>query len=64
VAFCWAHRIGEWQYAYVKPIKVKKHQRLTKSIFREGLDLLRDSLLKPKESLRLVCQNFLQFIGL
>lgn len=64
VAFCWAHRIGEWQHAYVKPIKVKKHQRLTKSIFREGLDLLRDSLLKPKDSLRLVCQNFLQFIDL
>lgn len=64
VAFCWAHRIGEWQHAYVKPIKVKKHQRLTKSIFRAGLDLLRDSLLKPKDSLRLVCQNFLQFIDL
>jgi hypothetical protein len=64
VAFCWAHRIGEWQHENVKPIKVKKHQRLAKSIFRAGLDLLRDSLLKPIDSLRLVCQNFLQFIDL
>ena len=64
VAFCWAHRIGEWQHENVKPIKVKKHQRLAKSIFTAGLDLLRDSLLKPIDSLRLVCQNFLQFIDL
>jgi hypothetical protein len=64
VAFCWAHRIGEWQHENVKPIKVKKHQRLANSIFRAGLDLLRDSLLKPIDSLRLVCQFFLQFIDL
>ena len=64
VAFCWAHRIGEWQHAYVKPIKVKKHQRLAKSIFRLGLDLLRDGLLNPVDPLRLLCQTFLQFIDL
>ena len=64
VAFCWAHRIGEWQHENVKPIKVKKHQRLAKSIFKEGLDLLRNSLLKPLDSLSFVCQNFLQFIDL
>jgi len=64
VAFCWAHRIGEWQHENVKPIKVKKHQRMAKSFFRVGLDLLRDSLLKPIDSLRLVCQNFLHFIDL
>ena len=28
VAFCWAHRTGEWQHENVKPIKVKKHLRL------------------------------------
>lgn len=64
VAFCWAHRIGEWQHENVKPIKVKKHQRMAKSFFRVGLDLLRDSLLNPIDSLRLFCQNFLQFIDL
>jgi hypothetical protein len=64
IAFCWSHRIGEWQHEKVKPIKVKKHQRMAKSFFRVGLDLLRDSLLKPIDSLRLVCQSFLQFIDL
>ena len=64
IAFCWAHRIGEWQHESVKPISVKKHQRLAKSIFRVGLDLIRNCLLKPFDSLRLLCQNFLQFIDL
>ena len=41
IAFCWAHRTGEWQYENVKTIKIKKYQQLSKSIFRLGLDLLR-----------------------
>ena len=45
IAFCWAHRTGEWQCENIKPIKVKKHQRLSKSIFRVGLDLLRSALI-------------------
>ena len=45
IAFCWAHRTGEWQHENVKPIKVKKHERLSKSIFRVGLDLLRYALI-------------------
>ena len=32
IAFCWAHRTGEWQHENVKPIKIKIHQRLSKSI--------------------------------
>jgi hypothetical protein len=45
IAFCWAHRTGEWQHENVKPINVKKHLRLSKSIFRMGLDLLRAALI-------------------
>jgi|LakMenEpi05Nov12_1017451.scaffolds.fasta_scaffold02886_1 hypothetical protein len=48
IAFCWAHRTGEWQHENVKPIKIKKHQRLSKSIFKSGLDLLRSSLIHFK----------------
>jgi hypothetical protein len=43
IAFCLTHRTGEWQHEKVKPIKIKKHQRLSKSIFRVGLDLLHSS---------------------
>ena len=44
IAFCWAHRVGEWQHSQVKPIIIKKHQRLAKSIFRVGLDKVNEVL--------------------
>lgn len=43
VAFAWAHRIGEWRHDK-DPIKVKKHGRLAKSLFRYGLDFIRELL--------------------
>lgn len=46
IAFCWAHRVGEWQHENIKPIKVKKHNRLAKSIFRVGLDMINEALFK------------------
>lgn len=64
IAYCWAHRTGEWQHENVKPIKVKKHQRLTKSIFRVGLDYIRDMLFNVVYSLGQALRNMLQFIDL
>lgn len=40
VAFCWAHKIGEWKNE-VKPIKIKKHGRNAMSLFRYGVNILR-----------------------
>ena len=40
IAFSWAHIVGEW-LAQLKPIRIKKHSRLAKSIFRLGFDHLR-----------------------
>lgn len=40
LAFCWAHLAGEW-LAQQEPLKIKKHGRLAKSIFRHGFDHLR-----------------------
>ncbi|MCP9496535.1 MAG: IS4 family transposase [Pyrinomonadaceae bacterium MAG19_C2-C3] len=40
VAFCWAYLAGEW-LARTNPIRIKKHGRLAKSIFRHGFDYLR-----------------------
>lgn len=40
VAFCWAYIIGAW-LARTAPIKLKKHGRLAKSLFRHGFDYLR-----------------------
>ena len=58
VAFCWAYKAGEW-LARTSPIKIKKHGRLAKSLFRHGLDYLRrilcnqDCLTKRLEFIRL-----------
>ena len=40
LALCWSVKTGEWLHQS-KPIKIKKHGRLAKSIFRYGLDHLR-----------------------
>lgn len=45
IAFSWAHKTGEWQHE-IKPIKFKKHGRLSVSLFRRGLDCIIDSILK------------------
>ncbi|MEZ5534871.1 MAG: IS4 family transposase [Thiolinea sp.] len=45
VAFCWAHKAGEWKANVVKPLKIKKHGRPEKSLFRYGLDYLADKLI-------------------
>ncbi len=44
IAFSWAYIMGEWCHTQ-KPIGIKSHQRPAKSIFRYGLDWLRDILL-------------------
>lgn len=44
VAFCWAHKVGDWKHDCVLPIKVKTHRRRAQSIFRYGLDCIRSEL--------------------
>ena len=43
--------IGEWRDEHQEPIKVKKHGRLAKSLFRHGLDFIRELLFFGKFSL-------------
>ena len=40
LAFCWAHIVGEWLNEE-RPLKIKAHGRLARSIFRYGFDHLR-----------------------
>jgi hypothetical protein len=44
LALCWAILVGEW-LNQLKPIAIKKHGRKAKSIFRYGLDHLRNIVL-------------------
>jgi Transposase DDE domain len=43
LAFCWAYRTGQW-LTRTEPLRIKKHGRLAKSIFRHGFDHLRRTL--------------------
>lgn len=40
LAFCWAYLAGQW-LTRSNPVKIKKHGRLAKSLFRHGFDYLR-----------------------
>ena len=40
LTFCWCHRIGEWLHQE-KALKLKKHGRKPKSLFRRGFDHVR-----------------------
>lgn len=57
IAFCWAHKIGEWQNE-IKPIKIKKHGRKAISLFHYGINKLRNVFCgirrSSKEIMRLI----------
>ena len=42
LATIWAFKVGQWLHKQ-EPLKIKKHGRLTKSVFRYGLDFLRST---------------------
>ncbi len=44
LALCWAVKTGQWLSLH-HPLKLKKHGRLEKSVFRYGFDYLRSLVL-------------------
>jgi hypothetical protein len=58
VAYCWAYLSGEW-LVRSKPLQVKKHGRLAKSLFRHGFDYLRRILCNQDSPTKRI-----DFIGL
>jgi hypothetical protein len=57
IAFSWCHLIGEWRHDH-RPIKIKKHGRKATSLFRYGLDYIREVLFNPYEK----SKEFVQII--
>ena len=49
IAFTWCHVIGQWRHKQ-KKIRIKKHGRKEISLFRYGLDYIREILLKIHEN--------------
>lgn len=60
VAFCWAHKVGEWKNE-VMPIKIKKHGRYAMSLFRCGVNILR-RILCGKPSSKAEIRQILQVL--
>lgn len=46
VTFVWCYNIGGLVHWKIKPIHIQAHERKAKSIFRYGLDIVREFLLK------------------
>lgn len=63
IAFCWAYRTGELA-AQLKPIKVKSHGRKARSLFREGLNLIRRAIFRIAIDLKKFKQLLICFHGL
>jgi hypothetical protein len=45
VAFTWAYVVGDYLNRYIKPIKIKKHGKRARSIFKHGLNYISSVLL-------------------
>ncbi len=60
LAMCWGMKVGQWLHSHT-PIKIKKHGRRERSLFRYGLDHLRSIVndLDLKHSEFLECLQFL-----
>ncbi len=61
LTLCWCHRIGLWLHER-KALKLKKHGRLPKSLFRRGLDALRRLLTNPQASELFLWHHFIAFL--
>ena len=48
IAFVWAYKVGIYIHLNVKPIIVKKHGRMAKTIFKTGLDYITYYFLNSK----------------
>jgi hypothetical protein len=46
IGFCWSYKVGEWLHENIQPIKLKSHNRRAISMFRYGLDFIRDVISK------------------
>lgn len=57
MAFCWALLTGEWR-AEQKPIRLGKHGRYVKSIFRYGLEYLKNVFINASIKLEELHQIF------
>lgn len=59
VAFVWCYKVGIYLHQ-LSPIKIKKHGRKAKSIFKYGLDYIESALLNPLNQKKM---NIIEFLS-
>ncbi len=61
IALCWAYRVGDLKDKS-KPIEIKAHGRRARSLFREGLNLIRKAVFSrwPKREFRRLLSCFIR----
>lgn|SRR5690554_242117 len=59
VAFVWCYKVGIYLHENVKPIRIKKHGRKAKSIFKYGLTYIANYLLNPNNQNKVNIFEFL-----
>lgn len=60
IAFVWCYRVGDYLDRQIKPIKIKKHGRRAKSVFKYGLDYISECLLSRVNKLKI---NIIQILS-
>ena len=61
MAFVWCYNIGEFVNLHLNPIRILKHGRKAKSIFRYGLDILTEFLVRGRNDFHLHFFDLTQF---
>ena len=59
VAFAWAYVVGVFVNENVKPIKILKHGKRAKSLFKYGLEIIATVLLNPITTINVEVFKFL-----
>ena len=59
IAFMWCYDVGEYVRRNIRVINVKKHGRKAKSIFRYGLDIVIEFLLRDRNDYGIPIPTFL-----
>src|SRR5690606_41329011 len=60
IAVVWCYRVGDYLDRQIKPIKIKKHGRRAKSVFKYVLDYISECLLSRVNKLKI---NIIQILS-
>ncbi|MFK5972490.1 MAG: transposase [Flavobacteriaceae bacterium] len=59
LAFVWCYKVGIYLHQNISPIKIKKHGRRARAIFKYGLDYIANCLLNALKPLEINIAQFL-----